>query len=335
MGNTFYLPASDHGGNASEIEKYLSFEPMSIHDLSMSMNPFIGDLTHLFSRLSPTIYAYPNDKKLQYLFAEIIGIDPKYLLLTNGAAEAITLVANVLKVARVIQPEFSLWERHLLVVSDEAKPVRSNPCNPTGKLADGDERALVFDEAFYPLATGRWTRRDFEDNETIVIGSFTKLMSIPGLRVGYIICYDEAKLAAIERNRPAWSVGSFALAVVEHLLLSIDLDTTRKNIVQRQSEVKDIFTSYQLEVKHNEAPWILIENAPWLRYFFALEKFLVRDCSSFGLPNTLRVGLPNDIQLKHLPSALERALNNADNFFSSRNTFLDHCSMPKYGLEGI
>jgi len=329
MKNNFYLPPSDHGGNASEIEKYLSFEPMSVHDLSMSMNPFVGDLSNLLSRVSYTVYAYPNEKRLQSLFAEIIGIDPKYLLLTNGAAEAITLVANVLKVAKVVKPEFSLWEKHLLMVSDEARQVRSNPCNPTGKLLPGDERALVFDEAFYPLATGRWTRRDFEDNETIVIGSFTKLMSIPGLRAGYIICCDEAKMAAIRKNKPAWSVGSLTLAVVEHLLLSIDLETTRKNIAERQSELKDLFTGYQFEVKSNEAPWILIENAQWLRYFLALEKILVRDCSSFGLPDTLRVGLPNDLQLQYLHSALEKALNNADNFFSSGNIFLDNSLMSK------
>ena len=36
---------------------------------------------------------------------------------------------------------------------------RSNPSNPLGRLADADATARVWDEAFYPLATGQWSRR--------------------------------------------------------------------------------------------------------------------------------------------------------------------------------
>ncbi len=60
---------------------------------------------------------------------------------------------------------------------------RSNPHNPTGVLAAPDDRAGVWDEAFYPLATGRWTRGDV-DRGSVVVGSLTKVLACPGLRLG-------------------------------------------------------------------------------------------------------------------------------------------------------
>ena len=312
MSENLFLPGSNHGGNAAEIEEYLSFPPMTMHDLSMSMNPFAPSCIEVISRLLPAISCYPDERKLHSLLAELLEVDPKYLLLTNGAAEAIALVAGVIKVARLIKPEFSLWEKHLLVISEEAGLVKSNPGNPTGKLAPESLKAMVFDEAFYQMSTGEWSRRDFETEDTIVIGSLTKLLATPGLRLGYVICCDEAKLASIKKRKPGWSVGSLTLAVAETLLPQVDLSLTKKLIQQRQNDLKHIFESYDLKVKANDAPWVLIEDAPWLRYFLALEKILLRDCTSFGLPNTLRVGLPNDMQLEYLPSALEKAIYNAD-----------------------
>ena len=51
---------------------------------------------------------------------------------------------------RVEEPEFSLHPRG----SATGPRWRSNPHNPTGRLAGPEERAEVWDEAFYPLATG-------------------------------------------------------------------------------------------------------------------------------------------------------------------------------------
>ena len=73
-------------------------------------------------------------------------VDPDRLLLTNGGAEAIALVGAELG-GRVEEPDFALYPRG-------GGPLwRSNPHNPTGRLARGP--ADVWDEAFYPLATGR------------------------------------------------------------------------------------------------------------------------------------------------------------------------------------
>ena len=83
-------------------------------------------------------------------------------MLTNGGAEAIALVAAELPVGNVIEPDFSLYRRHLARIDESAPRWRSNPSSPHGELAGDDETAGVWDEAFYALATGAWTRGDAE-----------------------------------------------------------------------------------------------------------------------------------------------------------------------------
>src|SRR5215469_17794324 len=94
------------------------------------------------------------------------------LLLTNGGAEAIVLAGAELG-GSVIEPDFALYPR------DGGRRWRSNPHNPTGLLAGPEVAAEVWDEAFYPLATGQWTRGD---PGQVVVGSLTKLLACPGLR---------------------------------------------------------------------------------------------------------------------------------------------------------
>ena len=86
--------------------------------------------------------------------------DDDLVVLTNGGAEAVALVAQLERVGSVVDPEFSLYRRHLQEVRPDAPRWRSNPSNPLGLLADADATARVWDEAFYPLATGDWSRGD-------------------------------------------------------------------------------------------------------------------------------------------------------------------------------
>ncbi len=84
--------------------------------------------------------------------------------------------------------------------------------------------ADVWDEAFYPLATGRWSRGDVAaGSATAVVGSLTKLFDCPGLRLGYVMA-DPALIERLSRRQPAWSVGSLALAVLPDLLEHAERD---------------------------------------------------------------------------------------------------------------
>ena len=133
------------------------------------------------------------------------GVDPGRLLLTNGGSEAIALVAAEVGGRVAAEPEFSLLPR------GAGGPVwRSDPHSPSGALAGPADHADVWDEAYYPLAAGRWTA-----DRGCTVGSLTKVFACPGLRLGFVLGDDAERIA---RRQPAWSVGSVALAVVVDLL---------------------------------------------------------------------------------------------------------------------
>ena len=73
------------------------------------------------------------------------------MLLTNGGAEAIALVAAELGRGWVDEPEFSLYRRHLPVLDPDGPAFRSDPHNPTGALAAPDEHAGGLGRGLLPV----------------------------------------------------------------------------------------------------------------------------------------------------------------------------------------
>ena len=150
------------------------------------------------------------------------GGRPGRLLLTNGGSEAIALVAAQLgsggSTTRSSACTAATWPR-------SAPDGRDGVPIPTTRPACWPEptrRAAVWDEAFYPLATGTWTRGDAEHGPWVV-GSLTKLLACPGLRLGYLIGPDPDAVARVARSQPEWSVNSLAAAVLPELLDTVDL----------------------------------------------------------------------------------------------------------------
>jgi histidinol-phosphate/aromatic aminotransferase/cobyric acid decarboxylase-like protein len=190
------------------------------------------------------------------------------------------------------EPEFSLHPRG---AGDAVW--RSNPNNPTGALAGPRERADVWDEAFYPLASGAWTRGDAG---SIVVGSLTKVFACPGLRLGYVLADDAA---ALTRAQPAWPLNGLALAVLPALLDRVDLPGWRDAIAGRRKELVGLFAEHGLQADAGDAPWVLVD-APGLRDRLAPHGVVVRDCASFGLHGVARVAVPDDRGFERLEEVL-------------------------------
>ncbi len=142
------------------VARSLGLDPDDLLDLAMTMNPVAPDPEVVVRRHLGSVRRYPDAREATAALAAVAGFDPERVLLTNGGAEAIALVAAELGGARVDEPEFSLYRRHLARIDPALPRFRSNPGNPGGLLAGPDEVAGAWDEAFYPLATGTWTRGD-------------------------------------------------------------------------------------------------------------------------------------------------------------------------------
>jgi histidinol-phosphate/aromatic aminotransferase/cobyric acid decarboxylase-like protein len=287
--------AGPHGGDAARVAAALGLDPGRVLDLSLSLNPAAPDPVPVICRHVASVRRYPDATPATAALADAIGIDQQQLLLTNGGAEAIRIVADELG-GRVIEPEFSLHPRC-------GGPLwRSNPHNPYGCLAAEDERAEVWDEAFFPLATGRWTRGD---PDALVVGSLTKLLACPGLRVGYVLAPPRhvPVLERIRRRQPLWAVNGLVASALPDLLAQVDLVSWPPRIRGLRQQLVDVLRAHGLEPLPSDANWVLVE-APGLRTRLARHGVVVRDCASFGLPHMVRVAVPTSGDLARLDEAL-------------------------------
>lgn len=299
-------PPGAHGGDGVAVAKALGIDPATVLDLSATLNPLAPPLVPVVSRHLDSLGRYPDTAAAHAALAEAIGGDcAGRLVLTNGGSEAIALVAEHLGTASVVEPEFSLWRRHLGSVDPFAPRVRSNPNNPTGRLAPSYETAGAWDEAFYQLATGEWTRGDAAKG-AFVVGSLTKLFACPGLRLGYLITPSEEEARQLAARQPAWTVGSVAAAVLPDLLDRADLFSWAKGVGVLRQQLVGVLRMAALDVEAADAPWVLVRSGGWLRGALAPWGIVVRDCASFGMRDTVRIAVPGPAGLERLALALRQ-----------------------------
>lgn len=296
-------PAGRHGGDASRIAEALGVDPATMLDLSHTLNPIAPDPAPVVARHLAALGRYPDPRAATALLARTIDVTPDELLLTNGGSEAIALAASLFEAGEVASPEFSLYERHLPRLEQGAPRFASNPNNPTGLLADPTATAAVWDEAFHPLATGTWTRGDHRRG-SIVLGSLTKLLACPGLRLGYVLA-DPGTIARLALRQPEWSVNGVALAALGDLLEPVELADWATRLAARREALTAVLESHGVEVRPSDSPWVLVDR-PGLREDLAIHGVVVRDCSSFGLPGVHRLSVTTDDGLARLDDALSR-----------------------------
>jgi histidinol-phosphate/aromatic aminotransferase/cobyric acid decarboxylase-like protein len=297
------VPPGPHGGDGPRLARALGVSPESVLDLSVSLNPCAPDAAPLVARHAASVRHYPDPGPAEGALADAMGVDADRLVLTNGGAEAIALVAAALPVGHVDDPDFSLYARHLTRLDPAGLRWASNPKNPTGRLAAPDEHRDVWDEAFYPLATGRWTRRDAD---AVVVGSLTKLFACPGLRLGYVITPDDDLAERVRARQPAWAVNSLAIAVLPDLLAHADLVRWAEQIAALRDDLAVVLDAAGLPPDPSDANYVLVHDASGLREHLARHRVLVRDTATFGLPGGVRIAVPDPAGLDELRRALER-----------------------------
>lgn len=303
-------PTGQHGGDGRRVAARFGLDPAQVLDLSASLNPFAPPVAELLVNHVGLVTEYPDPEAGSRLLAEKIGVDPRRFVLTNGGAEAIALVAQIVEAGTITEPEFSLYRRHLPTVTDSSAVAkadnrwRSNPNNPMGALAAADDSALVWDEAFYPLATGRWTRGD---EASWRLGSLTKLWSCPGLRLGYVIAPTVNEADAVRQLQPRWAVNGLALGLIPELLALTDLTGWAIDTAKLRDRFVNELKLLGLEVSPSSANWVLLPNTRGLKERLAPAGIIVRDCASFGLSDTHRVALPSPDSFDRVVSEISRS----------------------------
>ncbi|MDQ3680270.1 MAG: aminotransferase class I/II-fold pyridoxal phosphate-dependent enzyme [Actinomycetota bacterium] len=294
------LPGA-HGGDGARVAAALGTDPAAVLDLSASLNPVAPDPSEVVAKHVEAIGRYPDAGAATDALAAAMAVDPDRLLLTNGGAEAIALVATELGRGWADPCDFALYRRHLPELDPGGPRFRSNPHNPTGRLAGEGDEAAVWDEAFFPLATGRWTRGD----RAIVVGSLTKLLACPGLRVGYVLAPETGLIGRLARRQPRWAVNGLVAAALPDLLATADLVGWAATVAELRKALVDLLQAHGLEPEPSHANYVLCARAGGLRERLAPYGVVVRDCASFGLPGQARVAVPDNAGLARLEAALE------------------------------
>lgn len=289
-----------HGGDSARVARALGVPASDVLDLSASLNPVAPDPVPLVARHLEALGRYPDSTAATSCLAAVMGVAPERVLLTNGGAEAISMVSAELG-GRVVEPEFSLLPRG-------TGPVwRSDPHNPTGLLAGPHDRADVWDEAFYALSTGRWTA----GRDAVVVGSLTKLFACPGLRLGYVLAppggAGAALVVRLRDRQPEWSVSGLAAAALPDMLHDADLPGWASRVRELRQALTQLLDEFGLSPLASDANFVLCATAPGLRERLAPQRVLVRDCTSFGLEGYARVAVPDERGLAKLAVALGSA----------------------------
>jgi threonine-phosphate decarboxylase len=218
---------------------------------NFSSNAFYGaDLHGLKQHLSEHMeviasYPEPEPYTLEALLAQKYGLQKEEVCVTNGATEAIYLVAQAFAGCRsgIVMPTFSEYadaccmhqHRVTSLYSLQALPNSlemlwlCNPNNPTGKVFDKAELigliskhsdiCFVIDQSYedFTLKPLLSASEAAEFPNVILLHSLTKRFSIPGLRLGYVTA-SSALLQRIRMKRMPWSVNALAIEAGKYLL---------------------------------------------------------------------------------------------------------------------
>jgi len=261
-------------------------------------------------------YPESQPRQLEKLIAHQLGISPECVMVTNGATEAIYIIAQLFRHSCSIipQPTYSEYadacrlHKHVLTFEsgDDVTSLPKdriywvcNPNNPSGNvLKKGFVDYVVRRSPRYTFVVdqsyGTFTKeplleaRDMQGlPNVILIHSLSRKYSVPGLRLGYITAHPST-IMLLRALRHPWSVPALSIEAGKFLIQQgqpaiSDLNAYLIETQRLRSELRKIKGIRVFETKTN---YMLCElsdgSAETLKKYLAHEHgMLIRDCYNF------------------------------------------------------
>ena len=278
------------------------------------------DHSGLYQRLNErlsTICSYPEPMpySLESEIARRYSLTPRQVCVTNGATEAIYLIAQVFqgRISAVLGPTFSEYADACRVHRHKVKPFYSldalpedaelvwicNPNNPTGEVRNKEDlkalvdshpdKLFIFDQSYeyFTLKSLLGIKEAASFPNVILLHSMTKQYAIPGLRVGYFTA-SEGLTDDVRCRRMPWSVNSLAIEAAKYLLeegdgISADIPQL---LAERERLTNLLLATGMLEIWPTDTHYMLIKlrmgKGAALKDFLAVNHgILIRDASNF------------------------------------------------------
>ncbi len=220
---------------------------------------------------------------------------------------------------RAASPSFAPPVSEAVAAIRATKPdliVVCDPNNPTGQsLTEADAAALlaaagrahvVVDESFAPFRSAA-SRFPLDDDRVVVVRSLTKVLAIPGIRVGFVVA-TETLAADLRRLQDPWAVGSHALAAAGAGGWGLT-DSARSQTAAWRDGLVDGLRERGFEPGSSTTNFVLVgvrADTDGLLRDLAAQSIAIRACASFGLPGVVRIAVPDADGRARLLAALDR-----------------------------
>ncbi len=200
-----------------------------------------------------------------------------------------------------------------------------NPNNPTGVQLEREyvqrilaaleqDGLLLLDDAYASLADQGWDSVSLLPNNNLaILRSMTKDHAIAGVRLGYLLA-TPALIEAVRSLQHTWSVNAVAQAAGlaaldddehEHIVKARDVIAASKEFIYEQLGAMGIaFTP-------SSANFLLVKvgDAVQVRTEMLRRGIAVRDCTSFGLPQHIRIAVRQREECEHLIRELQDVID--------------------------
>lgn len=266
-------------------------------------------------------YPEPQARSLEKLIAQKLDISPEGVMVTNGATEAIYLIAKMLHDSSSIipQPTFSEYAdacraNHHLISYENADELASlpndrvywlcNPNNPTGNVMTkgiieyivrrSPRYTFVVDQSYedYTQETLIVPKETQNRHNLLVLHSLSKKYAVPGIRLGYVTSHPDTIHLLRAMSHP-WSVSALAIEAGKFLVQQgepavPDLAAYLEETERLRANLRKIEGIRVFETKTN---FMLCEIEPATstdlkNYLIHEHGILIRDCFNFtGLSN--------------------------------------------------
>ena len=219
-------------------------------------------------------YPSPDAAELSALACAFHQLAGEYCLFTNGATEAFYLIAQLFRnsTATIFYPTFAEYEdacqshgiRTSYIQRNKlgAEAIHSelaficNPNNPDGFISSSaiieeeikryPATTFVIDEAYIDFATGAASCIPLltQYPNLIVVKSLTKLFSIPGIRLGYLLSSPHL-ITRLKDHKMPWGVNGIAIEAGKHIFqhyveLKPELNEAVEDSKYLQQEISEI-----------------------------------------------------------------------------------------------
>ena len=271
---------------------------------------------YLFRQMeSIRTYPEPEPYSLEKELSMQLHLSAKEVCVTNGATEAIYLIAQTFRnqTSAILMPTFSEYadacrlHGHKVIsiynLNRLPEKVRlvwlCNPNNPTGEVREKEalkecivkhpDCLFIVDQSyeFFTQEALLTAKAAAEFPNVILLHSMTKRYAVPGLRLGYMTAND-GLLDNIRRQRMPWSVNQLAIEAGHYLLHSSDGYNIDISLLLKEKErlAQSLLSIGGMEIWPSDTHYMLIQlrmgKAAALKEYLAQEHgILIRDASNF------------------------------------------------------